>query len=145
MGWRLTPDRATGEICGEAPTNTLGNGVRVARNHRTTYAQRNELARRRGFKNYTDQRKSTEYAQSHAKEKNSVKVSRSEAASRQEYEDMVRRARLQYLAFVVADQQDYVKHGHKYNYLVDELHVLTEDEWDAHYPNGTREYGRRVA
>jgi len=111
------------------------------RNHKITYAKRNELARRRGFKNYSEQRKATEFAnESEMFEENVGKVSRT-GKSREEYNEEVEYARVFYQAFKV-DPEDYSATGAKAQWFVKIEGAMTYQEWAQHYPNGVREYKR---
>jgi hypothetical protein len=106
--------------------------------------QRNELARERGFRNYYEQRRATQLANADELFTDSVgAVSRQEAESRSEYNEMVKNARAFYNAFgVKANEKDYSADSAKKVWFVDTVGSMTLAEWLKHYPNGVREYQR---
>lgn len=116
----------------------------MARNHSATLRERNRLAQERGFRNYYEQRRATEKANADDLFEESVgRVSRQEAESRSEYNEMVKNAKVYYEAFhVKKNADDYSMTGPKKVWFVDTVGTMTAAEWKKHYPNGVREYHR---
>lgn len=110
------------------------------RDNAATLRARNELARERGFRNYYDQRKATEYFNTREDfTEETGKVSRADAESREDYNRQLEEARIFRDAFK-NDSQDYSVGSPKMRWFVEVLHMMTEDEWKAKYPDGVRQY-----
>ena len=108
---------------------------------RAVMARRNELARERGFKSYSDQRKQFEKAQKArtfraAEGDRKLRADRpGDAAKVREWEE----------TFYGPDKDDYSVTGPKAKWFVDVLGQYTYDEWRDLYPGGVRETGMGMA
>ena len=110
-----------------------------ARNHRTTYQRRNELARERGYKSYSEQRKIQEKAKGAFVWENADLGDPSMKSS----ED---RANLLLFKKAFFDEpENYATDGPKAKWFVEVAGIMTEEEWLEHYPNGIRDYLRIAA
>lgn len=118
----------------------------MARDHRQTLADRNRLARERGFKNYYEQRRATEFANKQELFTDATEggVYRIEGESRAEYNERVRNARTFYDAFK-RNPDDYSVDGPKAKWFVEVVGLMTIEEWRKHYPNGVREYTKLIS
>jgi hypothetical protein len=113
------------------------------RDHKRTYQERNRLARERGFKNYGEQRRASEYAKDGEMYEDATGgwIPRLETESRADYDTQLEMARLYYQAFKV-DPNNYSKDGPKAKWFVGVQQIMTYEEWAQHYPRGVREYTR---
>ncbi len=102
------------------------------------FARRTELARERGFRSYSEQRKEFEYArrseswqygQTSYVEQYGMPSARNPAD--------VRRVRLFYQAFKV-NPDDYSAKGAKARWFVEVEGIMEYDEWRERYPTGVR-------
>lgn len=110
-----------------------------ARNHRTTYQRRNELARERGYKSYSEQRKIQEKTRGSFVWENADLGEPSMGNA----ED---RATLLLFKQAFFDEPDnYATDSPKAKWFVEIAGIITQEEWLEHYPNGIREYIQRAA
>lgn len=100
------------------------------------YIRRTQLARERGYKSLSEQRK----AQAMAKKSDvwnratlPTPSFRSKASA-----DL---NRLYFEAFVL-NPDDYSRRGPKARWFTEVAKIMTKDEWAARYPNGIREYSK---
>lgn len=100
-----------------------------ARDHRATYARRNELARERGFRNYADQRKEVRIAGKSTAWRG-AKPNVRDAGDIEKVH--------QWWATFADSEDNYMVGGPKYEWFVNTVESMTHEEWLEHYPNGTR-------
>jgi hypothetical protein len=105
----------------------------VAKNHSDVYRKRNDLAKREGYKSYGQKRAAMKFAKSSPMFEENVDVD--ELSNREVSEA----ARDYYDAFKL-NPTDYSANGGKKRWFVDQMGIMTSDEWKERYPNGRREY-----
>lgn len=118
------------------------------RDHKATYARRNELAKERGYSSYAAQRREFERAgrsrvfraaiPEAQKKDGRVSLRTSSAKDRA----LVRQWQE---TFYGPDRDDYSPDGPKAKWFVGVLDDYTYDEWRDLYPNGVRETGLGLA
>jgi hypothetical protein len=106
-------------------------GLARARDHRSTYVRRNELARERGFRNYADQRKQFRQA-------STSNAWRGEKPKANRPLD-IDKVKTFHNAFEVPENaDDYSVDGPKAKWFIEVVGTMTREEWIEHYPTGLR-------
>lgn len=108
---------------------------------RAVYVRRDQLARERGFKSYSDQRKQFQ----RARKARTFKAAIGDKKIRTNNAGDVANVRQWEETFYGPDRDDYSVFGPKARWFVDVLDQYTYDEWRDLYPGGVRETGLGVA
>lgn len=109
-----------------------------AKDHRSVYQRRNEIARGQGFSSYNEKRRAIAFSNAELDANEFESVVGGKAGGRKgEYLD---EARLYYKAFHQEDSKDYSVGSAKAQWIIHQLgYVKDEEEWQRRYPRGVRE------
>lgn len=114
------------------------------RDHKATLRRRNELARERGFKSYSDQRKQMTAWRNSDIVKRNRNISKSNVTVKNAQQTEL--AKLAWEAFKPgSDPDDYSVDGPKAKLFIALGYVESKEDWEGRYPNGVREYSLAAA